>query len=62
MGFSVGAAQCLEAPPYVEAGALTYENAYSSDKYWLCTPFLVMNIIIAVVGLPIMGFYCNAGV
>ncbi|KAK2685555.1 hypothetical protein QWA68_015419 [Fusarium oxysporum] len=62
MGFSVGAAQCLIAPPYVAAGALIYGSAYFSDKHRLRAPFLVMNMIIAVVGLPIMGFHRNAGV
>jgi len=62
MGFSVGAAQCLVAPPYVAAGALIYGGAYFSDKHRLRAPFLVMNMIIAVVDLPIMGFHRNAGV
>ncbi|KAL3473212.1 major facilitator superfamily domain-containing protein [Aspergillus californicus] len=62
MGFSVAAAQCLIAPPYVLAGIQMVSTSWISDKYRMRAPILVFNSLIALIGLPIMGFANNSGV
>ena len=61
MGFGVGASQCLVAPPYVLAGILMFSTAYLADKHHMRGPVLVLNALIALIGLPIMGFATNSG-
>ncbi|KAL2862509.1 major facilitator superfamily domain-containing protein [Aspergillus lucknowensis] len=56
MGFSVGASQCLIAPPYVLAGILMLSTSWVGDKYRMRAPILVFNSIITLIGLPVMGF------
>ncbi|KAL9047073.1 MAG: hypothetical protein Q9214_000265 [Letrouitia sp. 1 TL-2023] len=56
MGFSLGASQCLIAPPYGFAGILMFLTAYVGDRFHIRGPILVFNAIVALVGLPIMGF------
>jgi len=56
MGFSIGASQCLVAPPYAFAGILMFSTAWVGDKYHFRGPILVFNAIIALTGLPIMGY------
>lgn len=54
MGYSVGAAQCLVAPPYAFAGILMFGTAWLGDKYHVRGPVLIGNAIIGLVGLPIL--------
>lgn len=56
MGFSVGAAQCLVAPPYAFAGILMFCTAWVGDRYHTRGPIIVFNCILALIGLPLMGF------
>ncbi|KAI9373919.1 major facilitator superfamily domain-containing protein [Aspergillus egyptiacus] len=56
MGFSIGASQCLVAPPYVLAGILMVSTSWVGDKYRIRAPILVFNSVITLIGLPIMGF------
>jgi len=60
LGFSVGEAQCLVAPPYVFAGIVTYLTGWAGDKYRLRGPIVVFNCILCLIGLPIMGFHPSA--
>ncbi|KAL4895274.1 major facilitator superfamily domain-containing protein [Aspergillus ambiguus] len=62
MGFSVAAAQCLGAPPYVGAGLLMWATSWLGDKYRIRGPILALNSIITLIGLPIMGFARNPAV
>ncbi|KAH7363352.1 high-affinity nicotinic acid transporter [Plectosphaerella cucumerina] len=62
MGFSVGEAQCLIAPPYAFAGMVMFGTAWLGDKYHVRGPIIVINMLFALVGLPIMGFHPNANV
>jgi hypothetical protein len=62
MGFSVGASQCLIAPPYAFAGMLMFATSWVGDKYHTRAPILVFNAIVTLVGLPIMGFHSNNAV
>ncbi|KAG2417820.1 hypothetical protein HFD88_000919 [Aspergillus terreus] len=56
MGFSVAAAQCLGAPPYIAAGLLMWATSWVGDKYRIRGPILALNSIITLIGLPVMGF------
>ncbi|CAI6084580.1 unnamed protein product [Clonostachys chloroleuca] len=56
MGFDVGAAQCLVAPPYAFAGIVMFTGAWLSDKYRLRGPVIIFNMLLALIGLPLMGW------
>ncbi|KAJ9490197.1 hypothetical protein VN97_g3084 [Penicillium thymicola] len=56
MGYGVGEAQCLVAPPYGFAGIVMYSTAWVGDKYRMRAPVLIFNALLAIIGLPMMGF------
>ncbi|KAI9704059.1 MAG: hypothetical protein M1820_005681 [Bogoriella megaspora] len=56
MGFTVGASQCLIAPPYAFAGILMFSTAWWGDRYRMRGPVLVFNAVITIIGLSLMGF------
>lgn len=56
MGFSVGAAQCLVAPPYAFAGIVMFATAWVGDKYHVRGPCILFNMLLCLIGLPIMGW------
>ncbi|KAJ5101396.1 hypothetical protein NUU61_003618 [Penicillium alfredii] len=56
MGFGVGEAQCLVAPPYVLAGMVMYSTAWVGDRYRTRGPILIGNALLCIIGLPMMGF------
>ncbi|RAH64197.1 putative phthalate transporter [Aspergillus aculeatinus CBS 121060] len=56
MGFSIGAAQCLAAPPYIFAGIIMFGGAWVGDKYRVRGAIVVFNALLCIIGLPIMGF------
>lgn len=62
MGFSVGASQCLVAPPYAFAGIIMYATGWAGDKYRLRGPIILFNALLCIIGLPIMGFHSSAAV
>ncbi|KAL4973678.1 major facilitator superfamily domain-containing protein [Aspergillus desertorum] len=62
MGFSVTEAQCLTAPPHALAGILMVITSWVADRYRMRAPILVFNSVLALVGLPIMGFAKSAAV
>jgi hypothetical protein len=62
MGFGVGAAQCLVAPPYFFAAIVMYGASWVGDKYHIRGPVIVFNMIICIIGLPIIGWADSAGV
>jgi sugar phosphate permease len=61
MGFSVGASQCLVAPPYAAAALLMYATAWFGDRYKTRGLPLVFNTVLALIGLPLLGFSKNLG-
>ncbi|WYZ46813.1 hypothetical protein EsH8_IX_001038 [Colletotrichum jinshuiense] len=61
MGFDVGAAQCLVAPPYAFAGIVMYGTAWLGDKKKFRGPVILINMLFCIVGLPIMGFTSSTG-
>ncbi|KAK5572331.1 hypothetical protein LTR43_002063 [Exophiala xenobiotica] len=62
MGFSIGAAQCLVAPPYAFAGILMFATSWAGDRWRMRGPVLIFNCLICFVGLPLMGFVKSSGV
>ncbi|KAL2023726.1 hypothetical protein VTK56DRAFT_1440 [Thermocarpiscus australiensis] len=62
LGFSVGASQCLVAPPYALAGLLMWATGWAGDRWRLRGPVIVFNMLLCVVGLPLMGFHPSAAV
>jgi MFS family permease len=62
MGFSVGASQCLVAPPYAFAAIVMYATGWLGDKKKIRGPIIIFNMILCLVGLPIMGFHKNSAV
>jgi hypothetical protein len=56
MGFGVGAAQCLVAPPYVFAGIVMFATAWVGDRYHFRGPIIIFNMTLCLIGLPIMGW------
>jgi len=62
MGFTVGASQCLVAPPYAFAGFYMFAVGWAGDRWHLRGPFVVGNMLLCLIGLPIMGWHKSAGV
>lgn len=62
LGFTIAQSQCLVAPPYVLAVLLMILSAYLGDKYHVRGPILVVNSLIALVGLSITGFAKSSNV
>lgn len=56
MGFSVGTAQCLIAPPYLLAAIVMFGFAWLGDKYHIRSPFIIFNGILCLTGLAMLGF------
>jgi MFS family permease len=62
MGFSPAAANCLIAPPYLFAGIVMVGFAWAGDKNHIRSPWIIANGILALIGLPLLGFSNNVGV
>lgn len=62
LGFDVGAAQCLVAPPYAFAGIVMFTSGYLGDRYRIRGPIILFNMVLCLIGLPIMGWHPNAAV
>ncbi|KAJ5551449.1 Major facilitator superfamily domain general substrate transporter [Penicillium sp. DV-2018c] len=62
MGYSVGESQCLIAPPFGFAGIVMFGTAWVADKYHMRAPILIFNALLAIIGLPMMGFATNSAV
>jgi MFS family permease len=62
MKFSVGASQCLVAPPYAFAGIVMFATGWVGDKYHIRGPIICFNMLLCLIGLPIMGFHKSAAV
>jgi len=62
MGFSIAASQCLVAPPYAAAAIWMYLMGVVGDRYRLRGPLVVVNALLAIIGLPVMGFAASPGV
>ncbi|RFU24734.1 hypothetical protein B7463_g11604, partial [Scytalidium lignicola] len=61
MGFGIAASQCLVAPPYILAAIVMYVFAYYGDKWHIRSPFILINGILSLIGLPLLGYLDNVG-
>jgi MFS family permease len=61
MKFSIAASQCLVAPPYVAAGIAMFGMAVIGDKYRIRAPIVLFNAVLALIGLPLLGYTKNNG-
>ncbi|KAI1306368.1 major facilitator superfamily domain-containing protein [Xylaria venustula] len=57
LGFDVGASQALGAPPYAFAGIFTYFTGWLGDRYRMRGPIVVINMVVCLIGLPILGWH-----
>lgn len=57
--FSVGASQCLVAPPYAAAAICMYASAWVGDKYHIRGPLIIANAALAIVGVAVLGWASN---
>jgi len=62
LGFDNGTSQCLIAPPYGLAGIVMFGTSWLGDKYRLRGPIVIFNMILVLIGLPIMGFHPSGAV
>ncbi|KAH7202978.1 major facilitator superfamily domain-containing protein [Fusarium oxysporum] len=62
MQFSVGAAQCLVAPPYAFAGLVMLVTGWAGDRWRLRGPVILANMLLCIIGLPIIGWHRSAAV
>lgn len=62
LGFSVGASQCLVAPPYALAAIVMFTTGWLGDKYRMRGLPIVIHMVLCLIGLPIMGFAPNPAV
>lgn len=57
LGFDIGQSQCLVAPPYVFAGMIMMLTGWLGDKYHIRGPLIIGNMVLGLIGLPIMGWH-----
>lgn len=62
MGFGLAASFCLTTPPYAIAAMVMVLFAWLSDKYRLRAPFIIINCLLALIGIPLLGFAKGNGV
>ncbi|KAI1816201.1 MFS general substrate transporter [Poronia punctata] len=55
--FSAGASQILVAPPYGFAAIYMFGINWLGDKYRCRGPVIVFNMIVCLIGLPILGWH-----
>ncbi|KAL3458376.1 phthalate transporter [Aspergillus heterothallicus] len=56
LGFSVAAAQCLTAPPYILACIWMLALGRFSDRLRIRSPFIIFNNACCILGLGLLGF------
>ncbi|KAF3929477.1 hypothetical protein ABW19_dt0200009 [Dactylella cylindrospora] len=61
MKFSVGASQCLVAPPYAFAGIWMFLCGWYGDKYKQRGVIIVANALFEILGLTLMGWAPSNG-
>jgi MFS family permease len=59
LGFDVGASQALVAPPYAFAGIFMYAMGWLGDRYRIRGPIIVINMVVGLIGLPILGWHTD---
>lgn len=51
MGFSIAQVQCLTAPPFVAAGITMISLGWTSDKYRIRCPIVILNATVSILGM-----------
>ncbi|TDZ17926.1 High-affinity nicotinic acid transporter [Colletotrichum orbiculare MAFF 240422] len=62
MGFDTGKAQILVAPPYIFSAVIMYISGWLGDRYMMRGPIIIGDMMIAVVGISLIGFHRDAAV
>lgn len=57
LGYDVGTSQALVAPPYAFAGIFMYTVGWLGDRYRLRGPVVIANMVVALIGLPLLGWH-----
>ncbi|KAI1172175.1 major facilitator superfamily domain-containing protein [Nemania sp. FL0916] len=57
LGYDVGTSQALVAPPYAFAGIFMYAMGWLGDRYRTRGLIVVGNMVVALIGLPILGWH-----
>lgn len=57
--FNTMESQSLIAPPHVFAGILMWLEGYVGDKYRIRGPIIIFNMLLCLIGLPIIGWSTN---
>ncbi|KAI1125051.1 major facilitator superfamily domain-containing protein [Nemania abortiva] len=57
LGYDVGTSQALVAPPYAFAGIFMYAVGWLGDRYRMRGPIIVINMVVALIGLPLLGWH-----
>jgi len=57
--FSTMESQGLIAPPYVFAGFVMWLTGYIGDKHHIRGPIIIFNMLLCIIGLPIVGWTHN---
>jgi hypothetical protein len=60
--FSTAASNCLIAPPYIFAAFVMVGLAWAGDKWHVRSYGVIFNGVLALIGLPLIGFSNNVGV
>ncbi|KAI1751488.1 major facilitator superfamily domain-containing protein [Xylaria castorea] len=55
--YDVGTSQALVAPPYAFAGIFMYAVGWLGDKYRMRGPIIIINMIVSLIGLPLLGWH-----
>ncbi|KAI1174108.1 major facilitator superfamily MFS-1 [Nemania sp. FL0916] len=59
LGFGSAASQILVAPPYGFAAIYMFGINYLGDKYKYRGPVIVINMVLSLIGIPILGWHSN---
>jgi MFS family permease len=59
LGFGIAISQILVAPPYGFAAIYMFGINYLGDKYRLRAPVIVLNMILCLIGVPILGWHTD---
>ncbi|KAF2668376.1 MFS general substrate transporter [Microthyrium microscopicum] len=54
--------QIMGAPPYIAAGVVMYLTGWIGDKYQIRGPIIIFNMILSLIGIPLLGWTTNGSV
>lgn len=57
--FNTAESQSLIAPPHVFAGLIMWLEGFIGDKYRIRGPIIIFNMLLCLIGLPIVGWASN---